>query len=174
VDGLSVALEYRDGLFVSGATRGDGQVGEDVTENLRTIRSIPMSLPEKLPRLIVRGEVYMARSVFAELNAEREIRGEALLANPRNAAAGSLRQLDPQDRRPAPAGHPDLQFAAGGGADVCHPHRDAGLSGLPALQGHSLTRLIRNSDGWLPVRRSFDINERRGSTPSTWTARLSR
>jgi DNA ligase (NAD+) len=96
VDGLSVALEYRDGLFVSGATRGDGHVGEDVTENLRTIRSIPMSLPEKLPHLIVRGEVYMARSVFEELNAEREIRGEALLANPRNAAAGSLRQLDPK------------------------------------------------------------------------------
>ena len=64
VDGLSVALEYRDGVFVSGATRGDGHVGEDVTENLRTIRSIPMTLPEKLPRLIVRGEVYMARSVF--------------------------------------------------------------------------------------------------------------
>ena len=96
VDGLSVALEYRDGVFVSGATRGDGHVGEDVTENLRTIRSIPMSLPDKLPRLIVRGEVYMARSVFAELNAEREIRGEALLANPRNAAAGSLRQLNPK------------------------------------------------------------------------------
>lgn len=96
VDGLSVALEYRDGLFVCGATRGDGRIGEDVTENLRTIRSIPMKLPEKLPHLIVRGEVYMARSVFDELNAEREIRGEALLANPRNAAAGSLRQLDPK------------------------------------------------------------------------------
>ena len=64
VDGLSVALEYQDGVFVRGATRGDGQVGEDVTENLRTIRSIPMTLPEKLPRLIVRGEVYMSRSVF--------------------------------------------------------------------------------------------------------------
>ena len=96
VDGLSVALEYRDGVFVKGATRGDGHVGEDVTENLRTIRSIPMSLPEKLPRLIVRGEVYMARSVFEELNAEREIRGEPLMANPRNAAAGSLRQLNPK------------------------------------------------------------------------------
>ena len=66
MDGLSVALEYRDGVFVRGATRGDGRVGEDVTENLRTIRSIPMTLPEKLPRLIVRGEVYMARSVFEE------------------------------------------------------------------------------------------------------------
>ena len=96
VDGLSVALEYRDGVFVRGATRGDGQVGEDVTENLRTIRSIPMTLPEKLPRLIVRGEVYMARSVFDDINARREIEGKPLMANPRNAAAGSLRQLDPK------------------------------------------------------------------------------
>ena len=96
VDGLSVALEYRDGVFVRGATRGDGHIGEDVTENLRTIRSIPMTLPEKLPHLIVRGEVYMARSVFEEINAAREIQGKPLLANPRNAAAGSLRQLDPK------------------------------------------------------------------------------
>ena len=96
VDGLSVALEYRDGVFVRGATRGDGRVGEDVTENLRTIRSIPMTLPEKLPHLIVRGEVYMARSVFEEINARREIEGKPLMANPRNAAAGSLRQLDPK------------------------------------------------------------------------------
>ena len=96
VDGLSVALEYRDGVFVQGATRGDGRTGEDVTENLKTIRSIPMRLPDKLPRLIVRGEVYMSRSVFEELNARRELLGQPLLANPRNAAAGSLRQLDPK------------------------------------------------------------------------------
>ena len=94
VDGLSVALEYRDGVFIRGATRGDGRIGEDVTENLRTIRSIPMTLPEKLPRLIVRGEVYMARAVFEEINARRELEGKPLMANPRNAAAGSLRQLD--------------------------------------------------------------------------------
>ena len=94
VDGLSVALEYREGIFVSGATRGDGRVGEDVTENLRTILSIPMKLPEALPRLIVRGEVFMPKNVFHKLNGERETRGEALFANPRNAAAGSLRQLD--------------------------------------------------------------------------------
>ena len=96
VDGLSVALEYRDGVFYKGATRGDGRVGEDVTENLRTIRSIPMTLPEKLPRLIVRGEVYMARSVFEELNEALELEGKPLMANPRNAAAGSLRQKDPR------------------------------------------------------------------------------
>ena len=96
VDGLSVALEYQNGRFVRGATRGDGRTGEDVTENIRTIRSIPMTLPEEIPHLIVRGEVYMAKSVFAQLNEERELRGEALMANPRNAAAGSLRQLDPK------------------------------------------------------------------------------
>ena len=96
VDGLSVALEYRDGVFVRGATRGDGRVGEDVTENLKTVRSIPMMLPDKLPRLIVRGEVYMSRAVFEEINAQRELQGKPLMANPRNAAAGSLRQLDPK------------------------------------------------------------------------------
>ena len=96
VDGLSVALEYEDGLFVRGATRGDGQVGEDVTENLRTIRSIPLRIPDAPHQLIVRGEVFMPKKVFHALNQEREKRGEALFANPRNAAAGSLRQLDPR------------------------------------------------------------------------------
>ena len=97
VDGLSVALEYMDGEFIRGATRGDGRVGEDVTENLRTVRSIPMKLPQPVRgRLIVRGEVYMPKKIFHRLNAQRESRGENLFANPRNAAAGSLRQLDPR------------------------------------------------------------------------------
>lgn len=96
VDGLSVALEYVDGLFARGATRGDGRVGEDVTENLRTIRSIPLRIPDAPARLIVRGEVYMPKKVFHELNEHREKMGEPLFANPRNAAAGSLRQLDPK------------------------------------------------------------------------------
>ena len=96
VDGLSVALEYVNGQFVRGATRGDGRVGEDVTENLRTIRSIPLRIPGAPPSLIVRGEVFMPKKVFHSLNEERERRGEALFANPRNAAAGSLRQLDPK------------------------------------------------------------------------------
>lgn len=96
VDGLSVALEYENGLFIRGATRGDGQVGEDVTENIRTIKSIPMKLEHAPATLIVRGEVYMPRKTFERLNEERELRGEPLLANPRNAAAGSMRQLDPK------------------------------------------------------------------------------
>ena len=96
VDGLSVALEYVDGVFVRGATRGDGRIGEDVTENLRTVRSIPMQLENAPHRLIVRGEVFMPKSVFAKLNEAREEAGESVFANPRNAAAGSLRQLDPK------------------------------------------------------------------------------
>ncbi len=96
VDGLSMALFYENGVFVRGATRGDGNTGEDVTENLRTIRSIPRTLPGVSGSLIVRGEVFMPLSVFEELNAQRELNGEKLFANPRNAAAGAMRQLDPK------------------------------------------------------------------------------
>ena len=95
IDGLSMSLRYVNGVFVRGATRGDGRVGEDVTENLRTIRSIPRTLPSAPPLLIVRGEVFMPKKVFEALNTKREQEGEKLLANPRNAAAGAMRQLDP-------------------------------------------------------------------------------
>ena len=96
IDGLSVSLIYENGKFTRGATRGDGFVGEDVTENLKTIKTIPLELKEPIPYLCVRGEVYMPRAVFEQLNKVREEEGLALFANPRNAAAGSLRQLDPK------------------------------------------------------------------------------
>ncbi len=96
IDGLSVALEYENGIFVRGATRGDGVTGEDVTENLRTIRSIPLRIENAPERLVVRGEVFMPKAVFRALNEQRELNGQPLLANPRNAAAGSIRQLDPR------------------------------------------------------------------------------
>ena len=94
IDGLTVSLEYENGLFRRGSTRGDGLVGEDVTENLKTIFSIPLKLNEAVPHLEVRGEVFMPNATFHKLNKEKEEKGEPLFANPRNAAAGSLRQLD--------------------------------------------------------------------------------
>ncbi|MDO4563198.1 MAG: NAD-dependent DNA ligase LigA [Clostridia bacterium] len=94
IDGLSVSLEYRDGVFVRGSTRGDGSVGEDVTENLKTIRSVPLLLTQKIPYIEVRGEVFMPHKAFESLNALCEDRGKPPFKNPRNAAAGSLRQLD--------------------------------------------------------------------------------
>jgi len=93
-DGLAITLTYIDGIFVQGATRGDGSLGEDVTENLRTVRALPLRLPQALPLIEVRGEVLMMKRDFLALNKAQEAKGEKLFANPRNAAAGSLRQLD--------------------------------------------------------------------------------
>lgn len=96
IDGLSMSLVYENGVFVQGATRGNGIVGEDVTENLKTVRNLPMKLENAPAHLVVRGEVYMSKEVFHRLNTMREINGEPLFANPRNAAAGSMRQQDPK------------------------------------------------------------------------------
>jgi DNA ligase (NAD+) len=95
IDGLAVSLHYEDGMFIKGATRGDGSIGEDITHNLKTIKSIPLKT-KKPTSLEVRGEAFMAKATLERLNEERELKGEVLLANPRNAAAGSLRQLDPK------------------------------------------------------------------------------
>ena len=97
MDGLAVELVYEDGVLVKGSTRGDGEAGEDVTQNLRTVRSIPLRLTGEAPKLLeARGEVFLPLDAFRKLNREREERGETLFANPRNAAAGSIRQLDPK------------------------------------------------------------------------------
>jgi DNA ligase (NAD+) len=95
IDGVSIALVYENGVLINAATRGVGQVGEDVTSNVRTIKNIPLKLRNSIPRLEVRGEIYMPKREFVRLNQEREEREEKIFANPRNAAAGSLRQLDP-------------------------------------------------------------------------------
>lgn len=96
IDGLAVSLYYENGYFIRGATRGDGETGEDITGNLKTIRSVPLRLRRPVPELEVRGEAYMSKDSFARLNEAREEAGESLFANPRNAAAGTLRQLDPR------------------------------------------------------------------------------
>lgn len=124
IDGLSIALEYQDGVFVRGATRGDGQTGEDVSANLRTIRSIPKKLKRPVKRILVRGEVYMPRQSFASLVEGQELNGEKPFKNPRNAAAGSLRQKDPNVTRER---HLDifvfnLQFLEG---EAVHSHADS-------------------------------------------------
>lgn len=98
IDGLHIVLTYKNGILKAGATRGDGKVGEDVTQNLKTIDSVPLKLEEKAD-IIVEGEVFMEKSVLEKLNKEREKEGEPLLANPRNAAAGAIRQLDPKIAR---------------------------------------------------------------------------
>src|SRR5215471_18894196 len=96
MDGLSMAVHYRDGRFTHALTRGDGTIGEEVTENARTIRSVPLRIKAKFPSLEVRGETVMSRKAFERLNEDRDEKGLSRFANPRNAAAGSLRVLEPQ------------------------------------------------------------------------------
>ncbi len=123
IDGLSVSLEYENGIFIRGATRGDGLVGEDITYNLRTVRNIPLKLKNPIPYLCVRGEVYMPKSAFAALNKKRDENGETPFANPRNAAAGSVRQLD-------------SKIAASRGLDIFIFNIQSAI-GAPSLTSHA-------------------------------------
>jgi DNA ligase (NAD+) len=144
-DGLAVSLRYENGIFVQGATRGDGSTGEDVTQNLRTVRNIPLHLAGKnIPsRLDVRGEVLMLRADFARLNERQRERGEKKFVNPRNAAAGSLRQLDAKITAQRP-----LRFFAYGVADASVVSKGSGVSPAPTFHSELLDCLI----GWgLPV-----------------------
>src|SRR3712207_7899401 len=102
IDGLAISLLYEDGVFVRGATRGNGEVGEDVTHNLRTIKSLPVRIADAPPVVEVRGEVYMSLSDFADLNERRAGQGLSTFMNPRNAAAGTIRQLEPKLARERP------------------------------------------------------------------------
>lgn len=135
IDGLSVSLEYENGVFSRGSTRGDGFVGEDVTQNLLTIADIPKRLKTPVEYLEVRGEVYMPKETFARLARQQEANGEAPFKNPRNAAAGSLRQKDSARYRQAGAFHLCVQCPAEPGD---HLHQPQGKSGL--AEGTGLCR----------------------------------
>lgn len=192
IDGLSVSLEYTDGLFTRGSTRGNGYVGEDITANLKTIGSIPLFISEKLPYLEVRGEVYMPREAFVKLNERQESEGKQLFANPRNAAAGSLRQLDSKiaaerkldifvfnvqqcDGREFETHKESLDFLAGQGFKVV-PSRKV-IGGTAAYDeivriGESRGELLFDIDGAVAKLNRLDERELMGVTTKTprWAA----
>lgn len=166
IDGLSVVLEYENGSFVRGATRGDGQVGEDVTENLKTVRSIPLRL-NKPYTLEVRGEVFMSKEHFERLNSRRELDGQPTFANPRNAAAGSIRQLDPRITASRPLDVFLFNLERVDGVDIqSHLHgmdimKDAGLKISPFLYSTaSIEDIIELCSEWTDKRHDlpFDID----------------
>lgn len=166
IDGLSVSLEYRQGVFVRGATRGDGLTGEDVTNNLRTIKTLPYRLKQPID-LLVRGEVFIPKDAFLSLNEQREAEGLPLFANSRNAAAGSLRQLDPKvsASRPLDIFIFNLQEAKvplpETHSDCLHFLEELGLKVSPLLLiTRSIGEIIKKCEEWIPKRHnlSFDID----------------
>src|SRR5213079_3012124 len=157
IDGLSASLRYEDGVFVQGATRGDGIEGEDVSANLRTLRDVPLRLHGKAPKVLeVRGEVYMLHKDFASLNERQAEEGKPVFANPRNSAAGSLRQLDPKvtARRP-------LHFFAYSWGEVGKLPEDTQWGVLQAFKGfgfrvNPLTKRCRTTDEMLAFYRDVE------------------
>ena len=161
IDGLAVNLTYQDGRFVQGATRGDGLVGEDITANLRTIKSIPLALRERRPgRVDVRGEVYLPTASFEATNRERAERGEPLFANPRNAAAGAVRQLDPSataKRNLAMWAYSAAGLDVSSQAELLERMRALGLRTNPHWErAPSLDHVIRFIDRWRERRHELD------------------
>ncbi len=183
-DGLSVSLEYENGTLVRGLTRGDGISGEDVTENIKTIKSVPIKLNGGSGKIIVRGEVYMPRKTFARLNEKRELNGEKTFANPRNAAAGSLRQLDsricaerglqififnlqladimPESHIESLERLTSLGFTVSDGCTLCRT-ADEVVSAVKAI-GESRPSLPYDTDGAVIKVDKLSIRERLGST----------
>jgi len=156
VDGVAVSVRYENGRLVQGLTRGDGEKGDDITENLKTIRNLPLSV-EGLPKVIeFRGEVYLPEPAFASLNRAREKAGEPLFANPRNAAAGTLKLLDSREvaRRPLAVVFYGLGEVVGAKTESqVELHRQIGKWGLP---GHSWFRHVKGADGVLAAVRELD------------------
>jgi DNA ligase (NAD+) len=165
IDGLAVALTYENGQFVTGATRGDGLRGENITQNLRTIRSIPLSVSKDAPpRFEVRGEVYLPKSGFVKLNKEREVEGLPLFANPRNAAAGSVRQLDSRitAKRPLDIFIYMLGYAEGKAVPATHWETMAWLKSL-GFKVNPNMRLVNSIEGTLDYFRAWE--KQRASLP---------
>jgi DNA ligase (NAD+) len=167
-DGLAISLTYENGAFVQGATRGDGTMGEDVTQNLRTVRAIPLAIDRKLKRLEVRGEVLMLRKDFEALNARQALRGEKLFVNPRNASAGSLRQLDPRltAERPLTFFAYGIGAVDGAGMENALPETHSALMDWLATQRFpvaSQRRVVRGVAGLLGFYR--DIGAQRAALP---------
>jgi len=163
IDGLAISLVYEDGLFVRGATRGDGEIGEDVTQNLRTIKEIPLRIDDAPALLEVRGEVYLPRSAFARLNEQRAEAGEPTFANPRNSAAGSIRQLDPAIAAARPLSMWCYGIGASEGLDLPRHSenlqwlRDHGFKVAPDTKVHDdLESLVAECRRWENDRESLD------------------
>jgi DNA ligase (NAD+) len=163
VDGLAISLVYEDGVLVRGATRGDGEIGEDVTQNVRQIKTVPLRFDDAPPLIEVRGEIYMARSTFAALNEQRAAAGESTFANPRNAAAGSIRQLDPAVARARPLAMWCYGIGAREGIEFTEHHeglmwlKERGFKVNPEIEVHDdIAKVVEVCRGWEERREKLD------------------